>query len=175
MTFGIQYPFLVPHTNLVLYRTFSQPSTLSFSVSPSRPAVASPNFTPHCPVINTFILQSSSPLPDDLSTCVLPPSWSPIFTSVSTRPRAPSYEFLSSTATVLSPIIWKAITSIYTQGPTARIMAYKPVAKKIHSILAPIEEQFCIVRRLPDDPLAGLTPLPTSPSRLASTTRPSRS
>ncbi|KIJ05744.1 hypothetical protein PAXINDRAFT_42286, partial [Paxillus involutus ATCC 200175] len=41
--------------------------------------------------------------------------------------------------------------------------AYKPVAKKVHSTPAPIEEQFRIVRRLPDDPLEGLTPLPTHP------------
>ncbi|KIJ10232.1 hypothetical protein PAXINDRAFT_53387, partial [Paxillus involutus ATCC 200175] len=40
---------------------------------------------------------------------------------------------------------------------------YKPVAKKIVAVPAPLAEGFRIVRRLPDDPLAGLKPLSTKP------------
>ncbi|KIJ08983.1 hypothetical protein PAXINDRAFT_88126 [Paxillus involutus ATCC 200175] len=127
-----------------------------------RPPVASSPCVSVCPVVNSFILQSSGTVPGDSSNHVSPPSWSPPFSRVSARARALSYEFLS-TVTILSPIVRKAITSIYAHGPAAHILAYKPVAKKVHSTPAPIEEQFCIVRWLPDDPLEGLTPLPTHP------------
>src|SRR4029077_4458978 len=42
-------------------------------------------------------------------------------------------------------------------------LAYKPVAKKVRPVLAPLEEEYRVLRRLPDDPLAGLITLPTNP------------
>ncbi|KIK34415.1 hypothetical protein CY34DRAFT_37490, partial [Suillus luteus UH-Slu-Lm8-n1] len=40
---------------------------------------------------------------------------------------------------------------------------YKPVMKKVHSVPAATPPEYRIVRKLPPDPLVGITPLPTHP------------
>ena len=42
-------------------------------------------------------------------------------------------------------------------------LAYKPVVKKIRSVVARVDEEFCVTWTLPDDPLLGLPSLPTHP------------
>jgi len=46
---------------------------------------------------------------------------------------------------------------------TTHALAYKPVARKVRSVLAPVDEEFQVTQSLPDDPLAGMIPLPTHP------------
>ena len=77
---------------------------------------------------------------------------------------APSsaYPFLSSTQLVLSPSHVSALLDTYSFDFTCHSLAYKPVAKKVRPVLAPLEE-YCVLCRLPDDPLAGLITLPTNP------------
>ena len=74
-----------------------------------------------------------------------------------------AYPFLSSTQSVLSPSHVSALLNTYSFDFTSHSLAYKPVAKKIWPVLAPLEEEYHVLRRLPDDPLAGLKTLPTNP------------
>ena len=76
---------------------------------------------------------------------------------------SPSYQFASSTQTVLLPSHLDALTSTYTLDPITHSLTYKPVAKKVRLDLAPLEEEYQVLCRLPDNPLAGLVPLPTHP------------
>ena len=73
------------------------------------------------------------------------------------------YTFLSSTQSILSPSHLSALDATYTFNPISHSLAYKPVAKKVRPVLAPLEEEYQVLRWLPDDPLAGLIPLPTHP------------
>ena len=77
---------------------------------------------------------------------------------------APSsaYPFLSSTQSVLSPSDISALLNTYSFDFTSHSLT-KPVAKKFQPVLAPPEEEYHVLHRLPDDPLAGLITLPTNP------------
>ena len=55
------------------------------------------------------------------------------------------------------------LASVYSYDTSLHALAYKPVAKKVHAILAPLDEEFRITRSLPDDPLSRLKPLPSHP------------
>ena len=55
------------------------------------------------------------------------------------------------------------LASVYSYDTSLHTLAYKPVAKKVHAILAPLDEEFHITQSLLDDPLAGLKPLPLHP------------
>ena len=74
-----------------------------------------------------------------------------------------AYLFLSSTQLVLSPSHVSALLDTYSFDFTSHSLTYKPVAKKVRPVLAPLEEEYCVLHRLPDDPLAGLITLPTNP------------
>ena len=74
-----------------------------------------------------------------------------------------AYPFLSSTQSVLSPSHVSALLDTYSFDFTSHSLAYKPVAKKVWPVLAPLEEEYRVLRRLPDDPLTGLKTLPTNP------------
>ena len=78
---------------------------------------------------------------------------------------APSsaYPFLSSTQSVLSPSHVSALLDTYSFDFTSHSLTYKPIAKKVWPVLAPLEEEYCVLRQLPDNPLAGLITLPTNP------------
>ena len=78
---------------------------------------------------------------------------------------APSlaYLFLSSTQLVLSPSHVSAPLDTYSSDFTSHSLAYKPIAKKVRPVLAPLEEEYHVLHWLPDDPLAGLISLPTNP------------
>ena len=43
------------------------------------------------------------------------------------------------------------------------VLAYKKAAKKVHPVAASLPEDFRIIRRIPEDPLLSLPPLPTDP------------
>ena len=93
--------------------------------------------------------------------------------SLNSLSRSPDYDFLSSTQSVINEHSLKALCSTYFLDPIRHGLtydpsdhasfAYKPVARKVHSILGKILEEFQVVRHLPDDPLTGLEPLPTNP------------
>ena len=74
-----------------------------------------------------------------------------------------AYLFLSSTQSVLSPSHVSALLDTYSFDFTSHSLAYKPIAKKVLPVLAPLKEEYCVLRWLPDDPLAGLITLPTNP------------
>ena len=74
-----------------------------------------------------------------------------------------AYLFLSSTQSGLSPSHVSAILDTYSFDFTSHSLGYKPVAKKVRPVLAPLEEEYHVLRQLPDDPLAGLITLPTNP------------
>ena len=74
-----------------------------------------------------------------------------------------AYPFLSSTQSVLSSSHVSALLDTYSFDFTSHSLAYKPVAKKVWPVLAPLEEEYHVLRWLPDDPLAGLIILPTNP------------
>ena len=73
------------------------------------------------------------------------------------------YSFTSSTQSVINPDALSALASVYSYDTSLHALAYKPVAKKVHAILAPVDEEFHITQSLPDDPLSGLKPLPLHP------------
>jgi hypothetical protein len=54
----------------------------------------------------------------------------------------PSSQLVSSTQTVLLPSHLDALTSTYTFDPITHSLAYKPVAKNVRPVLAPLEEQY---------------------------------
>ena len=86
-----------------------------------------------------------------------------IKTEISDYASSPSYQFASSTQTILLPSHLDALTSTYTLDPITHSLVYKPVAKKVRPVLAPLEEEYRVLCQLPDNPLAGLVPLPTHP------------
>ena len=52
---------------------------------------------------------------------------------------------------------------MYSFDFTSHSLAYKPIAKKVRPVLAHLEEEYHVLCQLPDNPLAGLIPLPTNP------------
>ena len=74
-----------------------------------------------------------------------------------------AYPFLSSTQSVLAPSHISALLNTYSFDFTSYSLAYKPIAKKVRPVLAPLEEEYRVLRQLSDDPLAGLITLPTNP------------
>jgi len=46
---------------------------------------------------------------------------------------------------------------------TMHALTYKPVARKVRSVLAPVDEEFRVTWSLLDNPLARMIPLPTHP------------
>ena len=73
------------------------------------------------------------------------------------------YLFTSSSQSILNPDTLSALASVYSYDTSLHTLAYKPVAKKVCAILAPLDEEFCITQSLLDDPLSGLKPLPSHP------------
>ena len=73
------------------------------------------------------------------------------------------YSFTSSIQSVLNLDALSVLASVYSYDTSLHALAYKPVAKKVHAILAPLDKEFRITQSLPDDPLSGLKPLPLHP------------
>ena len=73
------------------------------------------------------------------------------------------YSFTSSIQSVLNPDALSVLASVYSYDTSLHALAYKPVAKKVCAILAPLDEEFRTTRSLPDDPLSRLKPLPLHP------------
>jgi hypothetical protein len=73
------------------------------------------------------------------------------------------YTHLVSTPSIIDHASVKAFNSIYSYDPIRRVLVYKPVAKKVHTVQTAMPPEFRIMRQLPDDPLAGMPTLPTHP------------
>ena len=65
--------------------------------------------------------------------------------------------------TVFNPDVVSTFSSIFSYYSITHALAYKPVAKKIRSVVAWVDGEFRITRTLPDDPLLGLPSLPMHP------------
>ena len=65
--------------------------------------------------------------------------------------------------TVFNPDIISAFSSFVSYDSITHTLAYKPVMKKICSVVARVDKEFCVTRTLPDDPLLRLPSLPTHP------------
>ena len=76
---------------------------------------------------------------------------------------SPDYNFLSSMQSALNLHTISAFFNVYTYNSISHMLAYKPVAKKVWSVVALMDEEYHITHLLPDNPLAGLVPLPTHP------------
>ena len=73
------------------------------------------------------------------------------------------YAFLSSTQSVFNLDTIHAISFVYSYDTSSHALAYKPVAKKVHSVITPVDEEFYITQTLLDNLLSGLVPLPLHP------------
>ena len=56
-----------------------------------------------------------------------------------------------------------AISSIYSYNTSLHILAYKPVVKKVCSVITPVDGEFHITQTLLDDLFSRLVPLPSHP------------
>ena len=65
--------------------------------------------------------------------------------------------------TAFNPDVISTFSSIFSYYSITHALAYKPVAKKICSVVARVDKEFCVTRTLPDDPLLGLPSLPMHP------------
>ena len=79
---------------------------------------------------------------------------------------SPNYNFLSSTQSALNLHTISTFSNVYTYDSVLHMLAYKPVAKKVWLVIAPMNEKYCIICSLLDNLLAGLVPLPTYPPTL---------
>ena len=101
------------------------------------------------PSVSSFIISSSVLCLPSLSIGPIPPSV--------------DYSFTSSIQSILNPDALSVLASVYSYDTSLHALAYKPVAKKVHAILAPLDKEFRITQSLPDDPLSRLKPLPLHP------------
>ena len=101
------------------------------------------------PSVSSFIVSSSVLHLPSLSIGPIPPSV--------------DYSFTFSIQSIFNPDALSVLASVYSYDISLHTLAYKPVAKKVHAILAPLDEEFCITQSLLDDPLSGLKPLPSHP------------
>jgi hypothetical protein len=99
--------------------------------------------------VSSFIASSSHTRLPPLSIGPLPPS--------------SDYAFLSSTQFVLNLDGISTISFVYSYDPASHALVYKPVAWKVHPVIAPLDEEFHITCTLPDDLIARLVPLPSHP------------
>ena len=53
-----------------------------------------------------------------------------------------------------------ALASVYSNDTTLHVLAYKPVVKKVRSVVAPVDEEFHITHSLLGALLTGLSHLP---------------
>ena len=85
--------------------------------------------------------------------------------SLSIGPILPStdYSFTSSIQSILNLDALSALASVYSYDTSLHTLAYKPVAKKVRAVLAPLDEEFRITQSLLDDLLSRLKPLPLHP------------
>ena len=64
--------------------------------------------------------------------------------SIGPIPPAADYSFTSSIQSVLNPDTLSALASVYSYDTSLHALAYKPVAKKVRAVLAPLDEEFRI-------------------------------
>ena len=86
-------------------------------------------------------------------TCLPPLSIGPL-------PHSSAYEFLSSTQTVFNLDVVSTFSSIFSYDSITHALAYKPVTKKVCSVVAQVDEECRVTQTLPNDPLLGLLSLP---------------
>jgi hypothetical protein len=160
------YPFLQPSISSFLFRSFSPLPTTPIRTNHTdggSSSIQTPAFTSS----ETGISDSDSPdLSDsddkasgklDLKPC----------NACIPHETVGCYRYLSSSHSVLNSTSISALHSTYSSGSRNPVLAYKPVAKKVRAVSAPLKEEYHVIQRLPDDPLAGLIPLPTHPPTFA--------
>ena len=83
--------------------------------------------------------------------------------SIGPIPPSADYLFTSSIQSILNPDTLLVLASVYSYDTSLHALAYKPVAKKVCAILAPLDKEFHITQSLLEDLLSGLKPLPSHP------------
>ena len=73
------------------------------------------------------------------------------------------YLFTSSIQSVFNLDALFVLASVYSYDTSLHALAYKPVAKKVCAVLAPLDKEFHITQSLLDDLLTRLKPLPSHP------------
>lgn len=73
------------------------------------------------------------------------------------------HDYLVSTHSCINRASTDAFHSVYSFDQAKHALVYKPVAKKVRTVSTTMPPEFRITRKLPDDPLAGMPPLPTHP------------
>jgi hypothetical protein len=151
------YPFLRPSISSFLFQSFSSLSMMP--VRTNHTDGGSSNIeTPAFTLSETGISDSESPDLSDSGTPGLKPCNACI-----PHETVGCYRYLSSSRSVLNSASISALHSAYFSGSRNPVLAYKPVAKKVRAVSASLKEEYHVIRRLPDDLLAGLIPLPTHP------------
>ena len=79
--------------------------------------------------------------------------------SIGPLPPSEDYTFLSSMQSIFSKDTLTALAPVYSYDTSLHVLAYKPVAKKVHSVVTPVDELH-ITYSLLDNPLARLSDLP---------------
>jgi hypothetical protein len=163
------YPFLRPSISSFLFQSFSP-----FPTTPVRTnhtdggssSIQTPAFT----LSETGISDSESPDLSDLSDSDGEASGTPGLKPCNAclpHETMGCYRYLSSSRSGLNSTSISALHCAYSSGSRNPVLAYKPVAKKVRVVSAPLQEEYHVIKRLPDDPLAGLIPLPTHPPTFA--------
>jgi hypothetical protein len=163
------YPFLRPSISSFLFRSFSPLPTMPVRTNHTDSGSSSIQ-TPAVTSSETRISDSDSPNLSDLSDFDDKVSGTPDLKPCNAcipHETMGCYGYLSSSLSVLNSASISALQSAYSSVSRNPVLAYKPVAKKVHMVSAPLKEEYHVIRRLPDDPLAGLIPLPTHPPTFA--------
>ena len=89
--------------------------------------------------------------------------WPPL--SIGPISPSPNYEFLSSTQSNLNTDALDAVSLVYTYNYIMHALTYKPLTRKVRSMLTLVDEEFWVICMwsLLDDPLARMIPLPIHP------------
>ena len=74
-----------------------------------------------------------------------------------------NYNFLSSIQSTLNMHTISTFSNVYTYDSVSYMLAYKPVVKKVHLVVALMDKKYHIMCSLPNNLLAGLVPLPMHP------------
>lgn len=73
------------------------------------------------------------------------------------------YNYLVTTCSVINRSSVRAFNSVYLFDKTKHALVYKPVAKKVQTVQTAMHPEYRVIRKLPDDPLAGMPTLPFFP------------
>ena len=83
--------------------------------------------------------------------------------SIRPMPLSSGYFFISSLQSIFNPGALSMLASVSSYATTWHALAYKPVANTVHTVLVPMDKEFCIAHTLPDELLTRLKLLPSHP------------